>query len=160
LSKLKSERIILNAKIKYTILRTILVYGTVDGNDRSNIVLWVKKSLEQKKRINVVTDQYRMPTFADDLAESCLLSIENNAVGIFNVSSNQLMSIYDIAIEVARSFNLDRTLINPIETSQLTLPAKRPPNTGFNLNRSILTLQLPSYSFTERLQVFKDQLMN
>ncbi len=160
LSKLKSERIILNEKIKYTILRTILVYGTVDGNDRSNIVLWVKKSLEQKKRINVVTDQYRMPTFADDLAESCLLSIENNAVGIFNVSSNQLMSIYDIAIEVARSFNLDRTLINPIETSQLTLPAKRPPNTGFNLNRSILTLQLPSYSFTERLQVFKDQLMN
>jgi len=160
LSKLKSERIISNAKIKYTILRTILVYGTVDGNDRSNIVLWVKNSLEQKKIINVVTDQYRMPTFADDLAESCLLSIENNAVGIFNVSSNQLMSIYDIAIEVAKTFNLDRTLINPIETSQLKLPAMRPPNTGFNLNRSILTLQLPSYSFNERLQVFKDQLMN
>lgn len=160
LSKLKSERIISNEKINYTILRTILVYGTVDGNDRSNIVLWVKKSLEQRKSINVVTDQYRMPTFADDLAESCLLSIENNAVGIFNVSSNRLMSIYDVAIEVARTFNLDRTLINPIETSQLKLPAMRPPNTGFNLDRSILTLQLPSYSFTERLQVFKDQLMN
>ncbi len=160
LSKLKSERIIEKSEIKYTILRTILVYGMVDRNDRSNIVLWVKKSLEEKKNINVVTDQYRMPTFADDLAESCLLAIEHTAFGIFNISSNQLMSIYDIAIEVANLFNLDTNFIHPIKTKQLTLPAVRPPNTGFYLNKSILSFQLPSYSFVERLKVFKDQLLN
>ena len=159
-SKLKSEKIIQESEIKFTILRTILVYGMVDRNDRSNIVLWVKKSLEEKKNINVVTDQYRMPTFADDLAESCLLAIEHNAFGIFNVSSNQLLSIYDIAIEVAKIFQLDTSLIKPIKTEQLSLPAVRPPNTGFYLNKSIVELQLPSYTFIERLRVFKDQLLN
>ena len=158
LSKLKSEKIIISAKIKYTILRTILVYGLVDRNDRSNIVLWVKKSIENKDKINVVTDQYRMPTLVDDLAEACLLAIENDAIGIYNVSSNQLLSIYEIAIEVANAFDLDKNFINSIETTQLNLPAKRPFKTGFDLNKSISQLKLPSYSFTERLQVFKNQL--
>ncbi len=126
LSKVRSEKIILSADIKYTILRTVLVYGLVDRKDRSNIVLWVKKSLEDKKQINVVTDQFRMPTYAEDLAEACYLSIKNKAVGIYNVSSNELMSIYDIALEIADTFDLDASYINPIETSALNLPAKRP----------------------------------
>lgn len=158
LSKLRSEEIILSADIKYTILRTVLVYGLVDKKDRSNIVLWVKKSLEDKKHINVVTDQFRMPTYAEDLAEACYLSIKNRAVGIYNVSSNELMSIYDIALEVADTFDLDASYINSIETSALNLPAKRPYRTELDLKKSIRVLNLPSYSFKERLQVFKNQL--
>ena len=46
LSKLKSEMLLSNSKVEHAILRTILVYGVVDRNDRSNIVLWVKNSLE------------------------------------------------------------------------------------------------------------------
>jgi len=158
LSKLKSEEIIIKAQIKHTILRTILVYGLVDNNDRSNIILWVKNALENKKEIRVVTDQFRMPTFAEDLAESCFLAIENDAIGIFNVSCNTLLSIYDIAIEVAHTFNLNKKYIKPIETSRLNLPAKRPSITGFDLNKSITQLNLPVYSFYKRLQVFKNQL--
>ncbi|NOQ91094.1 MAG: sugar nucleotide-binding protein [Flavobacteriaceae bacterium] len=158
LSKLKSEKIILKSDIKYTIIRTILVYGMVDNNDRSNIVLWVKNSIEDKKQINVVTDQFRMPTFVEDLAESCFLAVKNDVIGIYNVSSNELLSIFDIAIEVANTFNLDKSYIKPIATSSLNLPAKRPPKTGFDLNKSISQLKLPSYSFAERLQVFKNQL--
>ena len=130
----------------------------MDRNDRSNIVLWVKKSLEDKKQINVVTDQFRMPTYADDLAEACLLSIEKRAVGIYNVSSNELLSIHDIALEIAKAFGLDASYINSIETSALNLPAKRPFKTAFDLKKSIKVLNLPSYSFAERLQVFKNQL--
>jgi dTDP-4-dehydrorhamnose reductase len=157
-SKLRSEAIILAADIEYTILRTVLVYGVVDRNDRSNIVLWVKNSLEDKKQINVVTDQFRMPTYAEDLAEACYLSIENRAVGIYNVSSNELMSIYDIALKIADTFDLDPSYINSIETSALNLPAKRPFKTALDLKKSISVLNLPSYSFAERLQVFKNQL--
>lgn len=158
LSKLKSEEIILTSKMRSAILRTILVYGLVDANDRNNIVLWVKKSLEQKQDINVVTDQLRMPTLADDLAEACFLAIEKEANGVFNVSSSVLMSIYEIALMVADAFGLDKKYIHPIDSKGLVLPAKRPFSTGFDLNKSISQLNLPSYSFEERLQVFKDQL--
>ncbi|MGY0425948.1 MAG: SDR family oxidoreductase, partial [Polaribacter sp.] len=47
LSKLKSEDILTNSSIHYTILRTILVYGKVFDMSRNNIVLWIKKMLEE-----------------------------------------------------------------------------------------------------------------
>jgi len=157
LSKLKSEKSIIESKIKHTILRTILVYGLTDDK-KNNIVSWIKKSIENKQQINVVTDQLRMPTLVDDLAHACILALENNVIGVFNVSSNQLMSIYEIAIEVSKAFDLDKSFINPIATTSLDQPAKRPPITGFDLTKSINELKLPSYSFIERLQVFKNQL--
>ena len=158
MSKLKSEAVIREAGIDHAILRTILVYGLVDGNDRSNIVLWVKKSLEDKKHINVVTDQLRMPTLADDLAEACWLAAKHEAKGVYHVSSSELMSIYDIALAVADVFGLDKKYIHPVETEALSLPAKRPWSTGFDLNKSVKEINLPVYSFLERVQVFKDQL--
>ena len=160
LSKLRSEEVLQASGISYAILRTVLVYGLVDGNDRSNVVLWVKNSLEQKKEIRVVTDQLRMPTYAEDLAEACWLAIDTRATGIFNVSSSELISIYDLALEVADAFGLDKSLIHPVKTDQLSLPAKRPVSTGLDLSRSASVLHLPMHTFSERLQVFKNQLLS
>ena len=157
LSKLRSESIIKSSNIKYTILRTILVFGMTDEL-KNNIVLWVKNSVENKQQINVVTDQLRMPTFVDDLVYACLYAVDNRVEGIFNVSSNTLLSIYDMAIEIANTFQLDSSFINPIPTSVLNQPAKRPLKTGFDLNKSISQLKIPSHSFLENLQVFKNQL--
>lgn len=158
LSKLKSENLLKNSGIKYTILRTILVFGLVDNMDRSNIVLWVKHALENKKQINVITDQYRMPTLVDDLAKACLLVVDKDALGVYNISSNTLFNIYEIALLIADCFGLDKKYINPVQTSDLNLPAKRPFKTGFNLNKSISQLNFSSASFKDRLQVFKNQL--
>jgi len=159
LSKLRSENIIKDSNIKYTILRTILVFGFTDEL-KNNIVLWVMNSLKNKQQINVVTDQLRMPTFVDDLVYACLYAADNGVEGVFNVSSNSLLSIYDMAIEIANTFQLDRSFINPIPTSLLKQPAKRPLKTGFDLSKSFLQLKLPSHSFLENLQVFKNQLAN
>lgn len=159
-SKLRSEEVIQNSGISHSILRTVLVYGLVDGNDRSNVVLWVKNSLEQKRDIRVVTDQLRMPTYAEDLAEACWLAIDKRATGVFNVSSSELISIYDLALEVAETFDLDKSLIHPVKTEQLSLAARRPASTGLDLSRSVRVLHLPLHSFQERLQVFKNQLLS
>jgi len=156
-TKLQSEEIVRASGVRHTILRTILVYGSVDRKDRSNIVLWVKQSLEQGKDINVVTDQLRMPTFAEDLAEACWLAVSRPAYGVYNVSSAELMSIYEIALAVAEAYGLDTSLIHPVKTAELKLPADRPASTGFDLSRSIRDLGLPVHSFKERLQVYKDQ---
>ena len=49
-----------------SILRTILVYGM---HERHNIVTFVKEKLEKGRQVNLVSDQVRMPTYVDDLAE-------------------------------------------------------------------------------------------
>ncbi len=160
LSKLKSEKLIIKAEIKHTILRTILVYGLVDNMPRNNIVLWIKGALENKQEVTIVDDQYRMPTFVDDLAHACLLSIQHNAYGVFHISSSELLSIYEITLQIAKAFNLDASYIKRISTSQLNQIAKRPPVTGFNLKKSKKVLNFPIIPFKKRLQVFKNQLLN
>ena len=158
LSKLKSEQIIQESNLNYAILRTVLVYGIVDNMSRSNLVLWLKESIENKKIVTIIDDQYRMPTFVDDLAQACLSAVSKKVKGIFNVSSCELLSIYDIAVEVATIFNLDVSYVKRISTKQLNQKAPRPSVTGFDLTKSHKILELPLVSFTERLQVFKNQL--
>ena len=158
-TKLVSEELLQNSIIDFTILRTILVYGLVNDMSRSNIVLWVKESLEQRKEITIVDDQYRAPTYVDDLALACKLSIDKKAIGIFNVSSSQLLSIYQVAQQIAEVFNLDKTLIKPISTVTLNQAASRPIKTGFDLTKLNRNLKLFPKTFKEDLQRFKIKLM-
>lgn len=157
-SKLKSEQIVVNAGISYSILRTILVYGKVNNLARNNIVLWVKEMLEKKKKITIVNDQFRMPTYVEDLAMACKLSIDQNAKGIFNISSNQLLSVFEIAVQVAEVFELQKELIVPISTETLNQKAPRPPKTGFNLSKTNKELGFYPQSFKEDLQRFKESI--
>ena len=158
LSKLKSEQILTSSEIDYTILRTILVYGQVNNLGRNNIVLWVKEMLEKGKEITIVDDQFRMPTYVEDLAMACKISIDGKAKGIFNISSNQLLSVYEIAQQVAEVFGLDKDLIKPISTSTLNQRAPRPPKTGFDLSKTNDELNFHPKSFKEDLQRFKQSL--
>ena len=158
LSKLKSEEVLINSDINYTILRTILVYGKVFDMSRSNLVLWVKEMLENKKEITIVNDQYRMPTYVEDLALACIIAIDKKATGIFNISSNQLLSVYEIAQQIAEVFGLDKRLIKPISTSTLNQTAPRPAKTGFDLSKTNSELGFYPKSFKEDLQRFKEIL--
>jgi dTDP-4-dehydrorhamnose reductase len=158
LSKLKSEKVLTNSSIDYTILRTILVYGKVKNLGRNNIVLWVRDMLQQEKEITIVDDQFRMPTYVEDLAMACKISIDQKAKGIFNISSNELLSIYEIAQQVGEVFGLNTQYIKPISTSTLNQRAPRPPKTGFDLTKTNRELNFYPKSFKEDLYRFKERL--
>ncbi len=160
LSKLQSEKILQHSKIHYTILRTILVYGSVYDMSRSNIVLWVKSALEAGKKITIVNDQFRMPTYVENLAVACKLAMDKKVKGVFHVSSDTLLSIFDVAKQIATTFNLDANLIIPISTSVLNQRAQRPVKTGFDLTKTRSVLELPITNFKEDLQNFKEKITN
>lgn len=158
MSKLNSEKILISSKINFTILRTILVYGQVNNLGRNNIVLWVKEMLENGKEITIVDDQFRMPTYVEDLALACKSAIDKKARGIYNISSSELLSVYQIAQQIAIVFGLDKTLIKPISTSTLNQRAARPPKTGFDLSKTNSDLDFYPKTFKEDLLRFKEFL--
>ena len=100
-TKLWAEERIQRSKLRWAIARTVLVYGIAHDMSRSNIVLWVKNSLEAGKEIQVVNDQYRTPTLAEDLAIGCYLIAKKEAEGIYNISGADLKTPFDIAITTA-----------------------------------------------------------
>lgn len=157
-SKLAGEQVIQKSNIDWCILRTVLVYGVTPDQSRSNIVLWVKKSLEEKKKINVVNDQWRTPTLAEDLAMGCALAAKKKATGIYHISGEEMMTPYDIAIATATQFGLDKSLINQTDSTQFTQPAKRPPKTGFIVTKAKSALGYQPHTFKQGLQLLASQL--
>ena len=148
-SKLAAEQIILKSKLDYGIARTVLVFGVVADMSRSNIILWVKESLENGKPINVVDDQWRTPTLAEDLAMGCYLIARQRAKGIFNISGSDMLTPYDMAMKVANYFELDASLITRADSSTFSQPAKRPAKTGFIIDKAVLKLGYYPHSFDE-----------
>ena len=157
-TKLESELILKNSSCHWAILRTIIVYGIVNDMSRSNIVLWAKGALEKGEPINVVNDQWRMPTLAEDLAACCLLAVKKNASGVFNVSGKDLMSILEIVERVADHYRLNKSLIKAISAESLNQAAKRPKKTGFILDKAIVELGYSPHSFEEGMALMDKQL--
>lgn len=159
-SKLKAEKIVSQSAIRWAIARTVLVYGIVADMSRTNIILWVKKSLEEGKEIKVVTDQFRTPTLAEDLAMGCWLIIKKEAEGVFNISGKDFLTPYEMAIKTANFFHLDKNLIQQADSSTFTQKAKRPPKTGFSIQKAIDLLGYKPHSFEEGIAIVAEQVMN
>ncbi|MGZ3903089.1 MAG: SDR family oxidoreductase [Bacteroidia bacterium] len=157
-SKLRAEEIVRASSLHWAIARTMLVYGIVDNYSRSNIVLWAKQNLEQGKNINVVDDQFRTPTLAEDLADGCILLAEKKSQGIYNISGKDFMSILELVYRVADYYKLDKSLIKPSKSVDIKQPAKRPPKTGFIIDKAKHDLGYNPHSFEEGIKLMDEQL--
>jgi dTDP-4-dehydrorhamnose reductase len=158
-SKLAAEKIVQESGLPWAILRTMIIYGVTDDTQRSNVVLWTKSSLEQGKDINVITDQFRGPTLAEDLADACIQATLRKSEGIFHVSGAEVMPIIDIAATVADFFGLDKKYIHPITTESLKQPAERPLKTGFIIEKARKELNFHPRTLKEGLAIVKYQLL-
>lgn len=158
-SKLDAEHGVMNAGLaQWAIARTIIVYGIAQGLSRGNVVLWAKDALEKGERIKVVDDQWRMPTLAEDLADGCIRIAKQGAMGIFNLSGPDGMSILELVMRVGAFFHLDTSVITPVKSHTLGQPAKRPPRTGFILDKARRELGYAPRGLDEGLAVVREQL--
>lgn len=157
-SKYEAEKLIQASDIKWAIARTIIVYGVAENMSRSNIVLWAKDALAQGNPLTIVNDQFRSPTLAEDLAMGCWLIAEKQAEGIYHLSGKDYLSVLDLVYEVADFYGHDKSNINPISSTSLNQTAKRPPKTGFILDKAINDLDYSPCTFKEGLAIITEQL--
>ena len=130
-SKLAAENAARGAGIdQWAVVRTALVYGTGEHLARSNVVLWMVDELTHGRSIRTVTDQVRTPTWATDLSRGIERVIRFGKTGIFHVAGREMVSIHALALEVARAFELDESLVRTAVSADFDRPAERPKETG------------------------------
>ena len=136
-SKFDAENILMNSNYEnWSIVRTIILYGQGENLSRGNLISWAKKSLQQSKKMKVIDDQFRAPTWADDLAWACIRICELNEKGIYHISGPETHSIYEIVKIVADYHGYSMEFVQKVDSQTLNQPAKRPPKTGFNLEKA------------------------
>jgi dTDP-4-dehydrorhamnose reductase len=150
-SKWEGEKAVMENANSYSILRTVLVYGKVADMSRTNIVLWAHGALRDGKKANVVTDQFRTPTLAEDLAMGCFLAAEQKAQGIYHIAGKDYMSVIELVERVAKFYGFSMENITRVDSSTLNQPAKRPPDTGLSIEKARKDLGYEPHSFEEGL---------
>lgn len=157
-TKLIGEQMVMESGLKWAIARTVLVFGIAHDLSRTNIVLWVKSSLENGKEINVVDDQFRTPTLAEDLAAGCVLIAKKGAEGVYNISGPDFLTPYEMAQATAEYWGLDASLIKRADSTTFTQPAKRPLKTGFIIEKAINDLGYKPKTFLTAIDILAKQI--
>lgn len=160
-SKVKAENILQADEFSnWSIVRTIIVYGTGFGLSRSNMVLWALEALPKGEKMNLVNDQFRAPTWADDLAYGCVEIVLKKQKGIFHLSGPVIRSIDQIVAEIAKHLNIRKFNIQTISSKTLNQAAKRPPHTGFILDKAKHLLDYRPKDFNETIPLLLKELAN
>jgi len=140
-SKVDAEKLLINdATTNWSIARTIILFGTGHDLSRSNLILWALESLPKGETMKLVNDQFRAPTWADDLAYGCVEIVKRKEKGIFHLSGPETNSIDQLVQRIATQIGIVNPPIETISSATLNQPAKRPPKTGFDLSKAAKTL--------------------
>jgi len=129
--KLESEKLVL--AIGGLCLRTVLVYG--NETTTKNYAEQIIRSLSEDKKFYAAVDQISTPTYVVDLVDASLQLVQKKIKGIVHVAGPEKMSRYELANKIAEAFELDKSLIEAVNTRELRQIARRPMKAGLNSDK-------------------------
>lgn len=152
-SKVSAENLVLTSSYpKFSIVRTIILYGKANNLSRSNIVCWAKEALSKGQPLSIIDDQFRAPTWADDLAWACIRICDLQKTGIYHIAGPETISIYDLVLRIAKFYSFSTDFLTKTDSLSLNQKAKRPPKTGFDLQKAQFELSYMPKTLEETLK--------
>lgn len=154
--KLAAEKYIQDNLQRYLIIRTTGVFSPEKIG--KNFVSRLISSLRNNDTVHVPEDEIGTPTYAPNLVFNTLKLINklgsslNNKYKILNVAGRKSITRYEFAIETAKVFQCDTSLIKRIKSNDLKRSAKRPLNCGLNV-------ELAESLMGKRFMCYKDGLL-
>ena len=158
-TKLIAVKVIEALDMDHIIARTAVLFGVSGSFDKLPFPNWIIQQLKLKNKIKVVMDQYSNPTLVDNLGEFLLSLYEKDRSGVFNVSGKDNISRFEFSKMLAKEFNLDEKLIEPITTAELNQPAKRPQKVALNVSKAEKASGAQALRLEEAIKIFKNQLL-
>lgn len=136
-TKYEGEKIVKQAKIPWIIVRLITMYGWQPKGARQNPVTWVLEKLKNGEKLKIVDDVRLNPLYNHDAAQALWTIIEKGQPkNIYHVAGGEVVNRYQWAVETARVFGFNPSLIFPVPSSFFTGKiAPRPPQTIYSIEK-------------------------
>ena len=112
-----------------------------------NLFDFVYKNLKNKKKIYGYDDIFFTPVSFDYFTNILIKFIENNYSGRFNIASNKAISKYQLCVQIAKRYNLDRNLI--VKSKYENKSIKRPKNMSLDISKMCKKLNVSGKSFMQ-----------
>ena len=141
------------------IARTCVIYGSRPASGKVNFALWLLNSLKSGKEVPVVTDQFITPTLNTNLAGMVLEAADRRLRGVYNLAGATRISRYDFALDLAREFGLDESLILPSRMEDMLWVARRPIDSSLDTSKARAELMEKPQSLDECLRTLRTEVL-
>jgi len=140
------------------IARTCVTYGSRPASGKVNFALWLINSLKSGQNIRVVRDQFITPTLNTNLARMVLEIADKRLYGVYHLAGATRISRYDFALELARKFDLDHSLILPSRMKDLKWTARRPMDSSLDTSKAKRDLKESPDGLEDSLKILKAEV--
>ncbi len=155
-SKLEGEISLNKIASSWCIARTSSPFGV--HPKKKSFPLWIKESLETKKEIPVLVDQFTTPTFVPNLSRMLIEIATKQITGILHVSGASRISRYALAELVAEKLHLDKKLLIPTKTDEMNWKAQRPKDSSLDVSLANEILEEKPQKIDQSLELLIDEL--
>jgi dTDP-4-dehydrorhamnose reductase len=154
-TKLKGEEFTKEHATEWCIARPSVLYGWLDY--KQNFATWLINSLNQKKEVRVLEDQFVSPTLNTNLAGMLLEITERKKLGILHTAGGTRVSRHEYALRLAEVFNLNKDLIKPAKMDEMSWKAKRPKDSSLNVNKTAALLNKKPLTLDQAFEIMKKE---
>ena len=113
-TKWEAEREVARLPLRWSIVRTSIVYGWPLQAHR-NFGPWLVERLRSGQPYHAPADVLRTPVYVEHLVDGITRLVEGDYAGIHHIAGSDWVSMHDFALAIADGFQLDRGLVIPAE---------------------------------------------
>jgi len=156
-SKLKAEEALNELASSWCIARTSTPFG-IHSNKKS-FPIWIKESLEAKKEIPVLIDQFTSPTYVPNLSKMLIEIVKRQILGVIHTAGASRISRYELAILMSEKLHLDKELLKPIQTSDMTWNVQRPKDSSLDVSKATEILNEKPQTIQHSLNLLIEKIL-
>jgi len=134
-TKLEAEALVRKRGAKHAVARLMTMYGWNNPSERQNHVTWLLSKLTRRETVYVVDDIYNNHLLVDNCANALWAMVKLDKREIYHIAGKDCISTYELALETATAFGLDKNLIKRVKNDFFKTVAPRPKNTCYTTNK-------------------------
>lgn len=135
-SKWQAEQLVKQSGLPFTIVRIAFIYGRVWEGVRPGFIQWVQQNLAAGKKIKVVADQQRTPTYVTDICRGIEQILRLRKAGVYHLAGAEIYSPYAVAVQTAQQLGLDAGLIEAVTSETFKEPVQRSKSSGLTIDKA------------------------
>jgi len=155
-SKLEGELTLNKLASSWCIARTSTPFGI--HHKKKSFPLWIKESLEAKKEILVLVDQFTSPTYVSNLSKMLIEVATRQITGVIHLAGATRISRYNLAELVADKLSLDKKLLIPTKIDKMNWKAQRPKDSSLDVSLATEILNEKPQEIEQSIDLFIDEI--